>query len=847
MKRKLNQIIEIASNTDLWHQYKARFFGSSDSASIIHAGFLSKEEVIHQKSIESRINLNSNAVMKGIKYESFVKRQFEQRNHCIISETPMRFHSEIKFLTATPDGQITNYSTTNYKYPIGTLTEFKVRSHLDRKIPYKYYIQCQIQMEVFDLDTCIYCENLVNESTNTLDDYYELVIHRNSEWFKKFQKELLLTWNIICTNKSTIRDGSYKNLSILPAESFIMTHNFLWNTIHKEPLGDWLVLTSPPIEENQDSFPTMIHSLKLSFKYEVKKHIDRILNTYNLSNAYRDVDADLLVLPKNFTELQIKHPEINKFNQSAIDQTKRYIRDGVPIIFNSHHCCNINTNDTTNDNTNSSLNILYTKCDLLIQKKFLKLLISEGLPFSINDEEYVENDEEQKENLYYPVLIEYSTLNLKVDKAHLLHNEKQNMYLAKLAFLQKILNTFDHDVKIASRGFIIGRKSEYTQKGVKHVYTSAFDKIAVIDLMKGGVDEEMNELVNQCIEWFNFLHSSEFQKYRNIPVTKILKQSEYANFKWKSYLHPNCKNHNDNKYAVYKKQIVAEVGELTQLYKFGIKNRNYAHSMGITTIEELRKHPEIGIKNNESVMYDQLTAFLNSIKTGQHQDNKNNNTYADKLAKEKHPLECFIDFEFASNLDDDFKTFPICSKTIIVYMLGCTYVDNLRKTITHRTYLTNRLNVSDEQNLICHFIQDLYQFKETSNTADHIKVYHWSNAEKNILYNLLKHNDQINGLNLEMQDLLQFIRDEKLILPNTNGFGLKEIGKKLYEMGLIKTCWKDELQGLSSMVYTLEAENYCKNIPGKNLIDYHKMKKVVDYNYIDCIVIKEILDVLRGT
>ena len=831
MKRKFSEIkeIEIKTGTKEWLDCKAKYFGGSDCACLVHEGFNTREEIINDKISEKRNNNISNAMLKGLKYEPYVKKEFEKRNNCILEDKNLRFHKDISFLTATPDSIITNINLSNTDMSnnniskflkISTLVEFKVRKELDRKIPYKYFIQCQIQMEVFNIENCIYCENVISDSTGLLVDFYECNITRDSNWFNKFKPILFTAWEEIQYRKTTekpLKDFNANNTNnnskiiINTIEQIInnnntpiiMTSHFLWNSIHKEPLGDWLMLTSPPIEIQTDNFPKIIHSYKLQMKYKVKEFLS--LSIKSNPSIIKDVDTELSIFPEYCKN--IKPIDICKYNKSAIELTQKFIKNNEKIIFNSHH------------SVNDKNFLIYVKCDILIRKDMLNL-------FNIK----LDDDFEDSDGLYYPILIEYSTLNLKVDQVHMINNEKQNMYKSKLV----LANIVDKNLK--KTGFVIGRKSEYTLKGIKHINTSAFSKIARVDFFEGGIDEESVNDVSKCIDWFKFLHSDEFNHYRNIPVTKLLKDPLYDSFRYKEYLKPNCKNHNDQGYSHYKKLIVEETGELTQLYKFGVKFRNYANENGINNIEDLRKNPEFGIKNR-GITYDYITAFLDSI-------NNSKEVYKIKLEPHRSPIECFIDFEFTNNIVDDFKSFPECSKTSIVYMLGCTTVNKINKTIIHRSYLTDRLSTECENDLIKNFINDLTNLIQTFKLKC-LPLYHWSSAEKNILYNLLKEKN-IDDLNIKLIDVLQFIRDEKLILPNTNGFGLKEIGKKLYEYGLIETTWKDELHGLSAMANIFEAEAYCVLNKGKKLLDFHKTKNVIEYNYIDCIVVKEILSLLRG-
>jgi len=363
MKRKFSEIkeIEIKTGTKEWLDCKAKYFGGSDCACLVHEGFNTREEIINDKISEKRNNNISNAMLKGLKYEPYVKKEFEKRNNCILEDKNLRFHKDISFLTATPDSIITNINLSNTDMSnnniskflkISTLVEFKVRKELDRKIPYKYFIQCQIQMEVFNIENCIYCENVISDSTGLLVDFYECNITRDSNWFNKFKPILFTAWEEIQYRKTTekpLKDFNANNTNnnskiiINTIEQIInnnntpiiMTSHFLWNSIHKEPLGDWLMLTSPPIEIQTDNFPKIIHSYKLQMKYKVKDVVDSI-EYEDLLKLKRDIEGGGVHITKlidqKIKEQEKQHEKVCSTCSNDIDP---YSVNNYTLIFGS--------------------------------------------------------------------------------------------------------------------------------------------------------------------------------------------------------------------------------------------------------------------------------------------------------------------------------------------------------------------------------------------------------------------------------------------------------------------------------------------------------------------------------
>jgi hypothetical protein len=93
----------------------------------------------------------------GIRFEPVVKQILIAMWGAEILEVGRLVHETDKHLAASPDGLVQNAEDSNR---IGRLVEIKcpVRRELTGKIPFEYWCQMQIQMEVADIDECDYVE-----------------------------------------------------------------------------------------------------------------------------------------------------------------------------------------------------------------------------------------------------------------------------------------------------------------------------------------------------------------------------------------------------------------------------------------------------------------------------------------------------------------------------------------------------------------------------------------------------------------------------------------------------------------------------------------------------------------
>jgi len=98
-----------------------------------------------------------NPLAWGIRFEPVVKQILEAKHHCKIYESGRLLHPTNPFLAASPDGII---ESSRFVQKVGRLVEIKCpySRPIGGEIPFEYWIQMQIQMEVTDIDECEYVE-----------------------------------------------------------------------------------------------------------------------------------------------------------------------------------------------------------------------------------------------------------------------------------------------------------------------------------------------------------------------------------------------------------------------------------------------------------------------------------------------------------------------------------------------------------------------------------------------------------------------------------------------------------------------------------------------------------------
>ena len=165
----------------------------------------------------------------------------------------------------------------------------------------------------------------------------------------------------------------------------------------------------------------------------------------------------------------------------------------------------------------------------------------------------------------------------------------------------------------------------------------------------------------------------------------------------------------------------------------------------------------------------------------------------------------------------------------------------VNKTDSFKDFTIKYLSDEEEKKIIQYW---LIYLKKTIK-SDKIKIYHWGNAEKVYIDYMKNKYPNFEYPNFELIDLLKFFKEEPITIQGCFGYGLKEIVKLLYSHKLIENQWEDDTDGLEAMIQIMKkSEDAEKNkIPLKR---FTEIKKIIYYNYMDCKVIIDILQMLKG-
>ena len=157
---------QIEQRTEAWYRQYAELLTASEFASLFQGG-KKRKDLVWSKAFPKTEDTKPNRLACrteemnpfgwGIRFEPVIKQILEYKENSILYESGRLVHRTNKKLAASPDGLI---ESSWHKDQVGRLVEIKCpySRKIGGEIPFEYWVQMQIQMEVADIDECQYVE-----------------------------------------------------------------------------------------------------------------------------------------------------------------------------------------------------------------------------------------------------------------------------------------------------------------------------------------------------------------------------------------------------------------------------------------------------------------------------------------------------------------------------------------------------------------------------------------------------------------------------------------------------------------------------------------------------------------
>lgn len=500
------------------------------------------------------------------------------------------------------------------------------------------------------------------------------------------------------------------------------------------------------------------------------------------------------------------------WQERNLSKTLKYMLEGIPVIASAPLK---NSNDKT-----------YGTADIIIRNDYLNLLVPGTIPGVSSDKLKINTD------FHYVIIdVKFSTIPLTADSVHILNQDRYPAYKAQLYVYTKAMGLLQNYVP--DKAYILGRGWRYKKNGKLYKDNDPFTKLGVVDYSKN--DSWVINKSKCAAKWVRDVRT-------NGHEWDVLPSPTHR------FLYPNmCID--SSEWNAAKKKIAKSCEEITLIWQCGIKNRELALDKNITKFTDKKCTAKLlGFKRKRAEIVDSII-HVNSNRCEELVLPKKLNKRIKSVVtqavdkSDTWPMRNFyIDFETISDvfLGKERGNSFTKSKDFL-YMIGV-----FSRQDGYRCFLSKDLTEQGEYDNAVLFS------KYISNCGKAGSLWHYSSAELTIwnrlknyyIKNPLPHTNPKKDLNIyedQCSDLLELIKDTPIVVKNAFNFSLKSIANALHGHGLIKHFWEAGCDnGLDSMVYAWLA--YKKKLQKDNT----HLNDLIKYNYVDCIVMYEILKYLKN-
>lgn len=868
--------------TNPWYYQRYNMITASDVATALNSNrYQTSRDLLEKKcksyeipSHEGPMNLN---IEWGVKFEPIAHEIYEDICKTDLYEFGLMSHPIYPWLGASPDGVRED----------GIMVEIKCprNRQLSLEIPYMYWIQMQIQMEVCNLYKCHYFDckfvkcteeeylnNLEHNKKNVnkiytgllqmeagplywqLDDYKLTTVDRDSKWFKNSLKELKIFWD----NVKKIRKIPEENRDI---SSFLGKRHRDEQTKRqsKKSRSDKPIMTVDQsmmlVDQSSIDWSTWVSATKTR-NYMMKDTILDWLDqycSYKSNSSPRAKNAPIYAnpddKPNDFTSFIMaqgvhfekrvidelyKNPKFtnnivtiaNTYQSQVIEKfqdTVNAMQQGIPIIYQG----------VLHDYEEK----IYGMPDLLVRSDWVNKLVLNKV-MTVEEE----NIHSGHNPWHYVVIdIKFSTVNFKADGQTILNSGSAPAYKAQVYLYNKILGKIQGYV--SKKGFIIGRK--YSCDSANHSFSSnnCFNFLGTIKFFTD--DIQFSNKAEEAVSWIKRMRE-EGSAWTLTPPSV-------------PELYPNMVNMQDNPWHKVKEQLANELSDITCLWNCGPKNRRVAHENGIFKWTDPNcTAKSVGISGPKTGPI--LEAILNINKPGNDIRNTEKVISPDIITNNKYSwkqednLELFVDFESVNDIVSDLEEVPFTLNRSMIFMVGVGWIDKQTGKWTYKDFTVNRLTQGEEERILNEFYSFveylMKHYSQPGKPCSYPNMYHWGHAEPSQIKGAKdrRYKSHSNWNVNCYKDLLKLFKEVPIVVKGSLSFGLKGIAKAMYKNGLIKTTWNETStcsDGMGAMVAAWKCNKEAER-RGISMKHLPTMRDIVLYNEIDCKVLWEILTYLRS-
>ncbi len=605
------------------------------------------------------------------------------------------------------------------------------------------------------------------------------------------------------------------------------------NYLLKDPILDWYNLYYNPrnsyYKAPNDTNSTNLINLENPSNFENSPHIFQTPQT-DQSNiffemGYKFESTVMDHLYRLYPDYIVKASNGRVTDLSYINKTKELMLRGIPII---EQAPLYNFENKT-----------FGVADLIVRSDWINRLFKNRI---MDEREESLNAPLLNKNYHYVVIdIKWTTTYLCKEMNLIRNSNRFPSYKGQLAIYNAAVGLIQG--YIPSKAYILSKAYALDEK--TYIY-NCFDRLGVIDY-----DNFDNQYIGRTFEAINWI-----------------REVRYNGMDWDIYnpqrseLYPNMCNKYDAPYHSAKKSLAGHLGELTDIWMIGVKNRSIAHENNIYSWRDSNcSIDKMGLGKYKVGPTIEKIIKINRDKTNLILPKKITNNIENWQSE--HNLEFYIDFETVNMCFDNSPNMDLTqSKTDnqLIFLIGIVYKCDIGDVndmgYVYKYFISNELSKKGEADILFKFVSFIEEFiinHTSTQSINKAKLFHWGNAEKSVMQmanarNNYRYNNFINNCAIWI-DMCKIFTTEPIVIHGAKNFNLKEITNAMCKNSMITTKWdsngpSDGLNAMFDAIHCYKAFNNNNNLV-ESIEDYQMMKNIINYNKSDCESVCEIVNYLR--
>jgi hypothetical protein len=534
-------------------------------------------------------------------------------------------------------------------------------------------------------------------------------------------------------------------------------------------------------------------------------------------------------ISKKFDIKEFRNVGSNHFSAKNIDEalyTEGLFRAKVPIIHGG----------VVHDVENK----IHGVFDLAIREDYISKVFT-NIPEYILKRLKIAHDSKR----YFIVEIKFSTIPLKSDGYHILNTSSFPAYKGQLYLYNRAISKLtgvENNISL-----ILGRGYKLVQGGSTTLSQDPFERFGVVDF--GGNDVDVVSKTNAAVSWLRDVKKDGWSWNPYKPQ----RDEMFPNMCVSSDISSNVKE--------AKEAVSQRIGEISQVWMCGVAARKHAHSQGVKSWKDDRCTSQIlGFRDGKiSKTLDAILNFNRRCLSLPKKSTVEQKIYVDRETISSDVVvttpcanEFFIDFEMAGDIGVSRNAKPIIFMIGVSHNLttpnGCSIKKSKRNKRSGKhtsvVFSTSEMEWKNESDVCEKFVKYISTHSVVNKP---IRVFHWSSTERwrwdkfcKIATPRLQR--VIARSQIEFVDMYEIFKRNNIVIEGCLDYKLKNIAKKMWELGLIETTWPKEgvTDGFGA---TVELQNA---LDGGDIVKINNVIESIEtYNKVDVNVLREMMNCIR--